>query len=285
MGRAYVTGLRLALRRWPVILLLYAVSLAGALSFTAVAWSWLALALHASLATRTLLTNLDMNAFIDLLAYHTESLRMLGVSGAELAAPFLLLGIWLDAVAVLNVAEDTPLGDCLRRGVELYPTYLQLWLFAGLLDACGIGLAYLVGHGLARWTAESANEFAFTRSLAAGATVGALLLLFTTTVHDHARIRCVATGAGAVRAFLWALVYVARREWRALPLTLLLLGSGALVWLAYQLLGHLIVTRSASGVTLSLLWGEVLLLARMLLRVWSFAAETTLQSLSEHLPD
>jgi hypothetical protein len=284
MGRAYVTGLGLALRRWSLILLLFAASVAGAVGFTVAAWYWLALAFHASLATRALLTNLDMNVFVDLFAHHEESLGMLGLNAVVLAVPCVLLGIWLDAVTVVNVSEDARLGDCLRRGFGLYPTYLQLWLFAAVLDVLALGAAYLVGHGLARWTAESANEFAFTRSVAAGAVVGALLLLFTTTVHDHARVRSVASGAGAVRAFVWALAYVGRREWQALPLAVLLLGSGAVAWLGYQLVAHLIATSSATGVTLSLLWGEVLLLCRMLLRVWSFAAETTLQGLSEHLP-
>ncbi len=77
MVSAFVQGLRTAVQRWPIVLLLFLASVASALSFTAAAWSWLSLALDSSVATRTLLTDLDVNVFIDLFVQHGESLRML----------------------------------------------------------------------------------------------------------------------------------------------------------------------------------------------------------------
>ena len=53
MGRAYIRGFALALRRWPMVLVLFLASLLAGLSFAAAAWSWLSLALGSSLATRT----------------------------------------------------------------------------------------------------------------------------------------------------------------------------------------------------------------------------------------
>jgi hypothetical protein len=64
-----------------------------------------------------------------------------------------------------------------------------------------------------------------------------------------------------------------------LPLALLLLCTSFVLWVVYQTVGMLVTTNSTHGIVLSLAWGEALLFARMLLRVWSFAAATELQSL------
>jgi hypothetical protein len=110
---------------------------------------------------------------------------------------------------------------------------------------------------------------------------GVAVVLFLATVHDHARIRIATKGVGPLRAFGWAVGFVGRREGQALPLVLLLLISSLMIWVVYRSVGLLIATDSASGVALSLLWGELLLLVRMFLRVWWFAAETYLQQAGE----
>lgn len=279
MGQAFRLGFLAALRRWPVVVVLLVANLAGGLCFTAASWSWLSAALDNSVASRTLLTDLDWNVFVDLVVHHAQSLRMLLAGGVLLALPAALLGIWLNAAAVVAVGEDGTLGDCLRRALTLYPTFFRLSVIANALSIVGVGAGVLLGRVLMRWTAESTSELTSYLAAGAGALVGALLLVFLVTVHDHARVRSTASGTGALRAYGWALRFVGRREWRALPLALLLLCIGFVVWGLYQTVGMLVATNSTHGVALSLLWGETLLLARMLLRVWSFAAVTELQSL------
>jgi len=279
MGQAFGLGLLTTLRRWPLVVVLFLANLVAGLCFTAVAWFWLSTSLDNSLATRTLLTDLDWNVFVDLVAHHGGSLRMLLVAGVSLALPALLLGVWLNATAVVAVGEDGSLGDCLRRGLTLWPTFLRLSLLANLPSAAGIGAAILVGRWVTRWTAESTSELTPYVLVGAGTVFAAALLVFLVTVHDHARVRSTAHRAGALSAYRWALLFVTRREWRALPLALLLLCTSFVLWVVYQSVGMLVTTSSTRGIVLSLAWGETLLFARMLLRVWSFAAATELQSL------
>ncbi|MFQ5668446.1 MAG: hypothetical protein ACE5I7_18735 [Candidatus Binatia bacterium] len=281
MGAAYVAGLWTALRRWALVLVLLLVNLLSGLGFTAVAWSWLSMALDSSLATRTLLADLDVNVFVDLFVHHGDSLRMLLVAAGVMAVFFILVGVWLNAVTVVAVGDDAGTGECMRRGFSLYPAYARLWLLATVMNAISVGVAFLIGRGLTRWLAESPSEMSFYWAVAAGAVAGAVLLLFFVTVHDHARIRSAATGAGAVRAYVWAIRFVGKREWRAVPLAAILTASGIAVWAVYQTVGMLVATDSSPGVVLSLAWGETFLLARTILRVWFFAAETELQNIAD----
>jgi hypothetical protein len=281
MGRAFGLGFRAALRRWPVVTILFVANVAAGFCFTAAAWSWLSTALDNSLASRTLLTDLDWNVFIDLAVHHGQSLQMLLVSGVMLALAAVLCGIWLNAVAVVAVGEDGTLGECMWRGLALYPKFFQLSVVSNILCAVAVGGCVLLGRLLTRWTAESTFERTGYLAVGAATVVGGLLLVFLVTVHDHARVRTTASGVGAFRAYLWALRFVGRREWRALPLALLLLSTGFVVWVVYQTVGMLVDTNSSQGVVLSLVWGESLLCARLLLRVWCFAAVTELQSLQQ----
>ncbi|HVO24146.1 MAG TPA: hypothetical protein VMW56_11010 [Candidatus Margulisiibacteriota bacterium] len=279
MGRALGLGFLAALRRWPVVIVLFVANLAAGFCFTAAAWSWLSVSLDNSLASRTLLTDLDWNVFVDLLVHHGQSLRMLLLGGLLLALPAGLLGIWLNATAVVAVGEDGTLGECMRRGLALYARFFQLSVLSNTLCAAGIAGGLSLGWRLARWTAESPSEITVYCAIGALSLVAGLLLLFLVTVHDHARVRTTASGVGALRAYLWAVRFVARREWRALPLAFLLLSLGFVLWVVYQTVGMLVATTTGRGVALSLMWGQSLLCARMLLRVWCFAAVTELQSL------
>lgn len=281
MGAAYVAGFAAAYRRWPIVLLLFAGSLLAGLSFSAATWSWLSMALGKSLATRSLLTDLNVQVFIDLFAHHSESLNVLLLTGLGLALISALVGIWLNAVAIAAVADDGSTSQCLGRGWRLYPTYLGLWALT-YLCLLALGLAVLIGaRALTRWTAESTSEMTFYWIAGGGLLVAAIVWLVLSAVHDHARIRTLATGAGAPRAFAWALMFVLRRESRAVLLSTILLASSIAFWVLYQGVAALISTNSALGVTLSLLEGEVLLLGRMFLRVWWFAAAADLQLGSE----
>jgi len=278
MTRAYAAGLRIALRRWPVALVLFAANLLPGLAFTAASWSWLDTALDNSLATRSLLTDLNMNVFVDLVAHHAESLQMLVVSGVLLGIVTVLAWVWLNAVAIVAVAEDGPLSAWTRRAWIVFPRFVQLWLLAMVVDAASVFVAFLVGRGLAHWTAESSSEMTFYWVVGASAIFGGTLVLFFGTVHDHARIHSAATERGALHAYGWALGFVGRRQWRALPLAMMVIAAGGGAWLVYQTVGMLIPATSGLGVVVSIVWGETFLLMRMLLRLWNFAAATELQS-------
>jgi len=281
MRTACLAGWRIALRRWPVMLALFGSNLVAGLIFAGIAAAWLSSALDASLATRTLLTDLDMNVFVDLLANHGDTLQLLLVGGGFLAVVLALVGVGLNALAVVAVNEDGSLRDCVRRSVDVYSRYVLLAALTAVVYVVGIlGVSWL-GRALTHWTADSSSEMLIYWLLGAAAAGAALGGLFCTTVHDHARIHCVATGSGALRSYWWALAYVAGREWRAFPLTLVLGSLGLTGWAGYQSVGMLIHTHDTFGLTLSLVWGELFLLGRMLLRVWTFAAESELQMLSE----
>lgn len=281
MRRAYCSGLAVALRCWPIVLVLFLASLASALAFGAAAWSWLSLSLDKSLATRSLLSNLSAQVFIDLFIHHRESFLMLVAAGVVMAAGFVLLGAWLNAIAVAAVGAEGSLSACVARGYRTYPTYLGLTAVVSFLHLAVIAASLLLGRGLMRWTAESAAEMTPYGMAALSAAFGCLGVLLFTTVHDHARIRATNTGAGVWRALGWAFAFVLRRERRALPLAAALFASGLLPWLVYQGVAALIPTPSAFGVGLSLLWGQILLLVRMFVRVWWFAAGTRLQRAAE----
>ena len=278
MGALYMTALRNAARRWCVVLTLFAGHAAAGLGFAAVSWWWLALALDKSLATRTLLTDLDANVFIDLVFHHGESLQMLGLAATLAAVGFVIIGIWLNAAASIAVATEEPTAECVRRGQTLLGTHLRLWVVAMMVNAVCVGAGLVVAHGLARWTAESAGEMTYYWALGAGSAVAAVSLCCFTTVHDHARVRTVVAAAGALTAYAWAITFVFRSERRAVPLALRLFATAFIAWVVYQCVGMLIVTHSAVGVSLSLLWGEMLLFARLLLRVGCFAAAAELQT-------
>ncbi len=276
---AYLLGLRVGLRRWPVVLVLFIASAAAAMSAGAASWLWLRIAFDKSLVTRTLLTDLDMNVFVDLFAHHSGSFQMWLLAVAIAMLIFVVLGVWLNAAAVASVGEDIPVRECLRRGLKVYPTYFRLWVLVTLFNAAVVVAIVFVVHRLTRATAESPSEMAIYWLAAGGLLAGALWLLFSTTVHDHARIRSTVSGTGATRSLLWAVGFVARREPRALALAALLLGSTIAAWVVYQTVGMLITATSVPGVVLSLVWGQVLMLLRMLLRVWSLAAAMQLQHL------
>ncbi len=271
-------GLRVALQRWPAVLLLFVVNLAYGLIFTAASWSWLSLALGTSLATRTLHADLDANVFVDLFLHHGESLQLLLVSGGILAAMFALLGVWLNATAVAAVVEDGTLGRWMSRGAQLYGRFLRLWMLTGMLCVASAGATFFLARWLVRLSADSPVESTFYWVSAGGAALGAGLLLFWSTVHDHARIRVAATGAGAAPAYAWAVRFAVARERRAVPLAALWLAGGGVLWAIYQTVGMLIATTSGPELAVSLIWGEMLLVARMLLRVGLFAAENDLQA-------
>jgi hypothetical protein len=281
MGALYLSGLRGAAHRWAVVLSLFLMSIGFALAFGGLAWFWLSLAFDGSLATRTLLRDLDPNVFVDLVMHHGDSLQMLLAAGVLLLGAAGFVWVWLHAVAVVAVVETGDWGMCTRRAIEVYPAFVRLWLLASAATGATVLLLVVLGRLALRWTAESQVEMTAYWILLALLAGGGLALLFLSTVHDHARIHAAATGAGALRGYLWAIGFVGYRSRLALPLAALLTATVLVVMLVYSGIGALIPKTSVPGVVLSLVWGELMLLSRSFTRVWFFAAEAELQSASD----
>lgn len=278
MGRSYRNGLRLALVHWRVVALVFVVSLTGACVFMAAAWAWLAAALDSSLATRTLSTSLDVDVFVDLVRHHGDSLRLLALVAVLLGIGASLVWIGVNGIVLAMVGgRREALADAGRAGLEKYPAFFKLWLAAMTAHAAIAGGAYFVGRLLIERATAAASELTELAIVAAIAVVAACLLLIIATIHDHARIRCLETGDAAGRCGLWACGYIVC-EWRAVALTLLLVGTTAAGWGLYQSSGRFVAADSGLGLTLSLVWAQLFMLFRALIRVWGFAAATDLQS-------
>jgi len=261
--------------------MLFATGVVAAAAFGAAAWCWLSVALDRSLATRTLLSDLDAQIFVDLVAHHREGLVLLLLTGVVIAGCGWLLGVWLNAVAVAAVARDTPWWESPLAGCRAFPTFLCLCALINLFQAGALAGLFVTGHALTRWIGERATEITFYWLSGTAALLGGLAVFFLATVHDHARVRAARTGAGALSALRWAFQYVGRQDGRALLLAVVLLATSLLIWLLYQTVGGVIRTDTAFGVTLSLVWGEALLLSRAFLRVWWFASADHIQSAAE----
>lgn len=283
MGRAYRKALTAALSHWRLVLFVFVVSLLGGLTFMGAAWLWLAEVLDASLATRTLATGLDVNVFIDIVAHHGSALRLGAGTAILLTGGGLLLWTWINLLIVTAVTTKShSLGDALRRGAGKYRSFLALGLLSGLCNAVAIAAVY-AGWSIADgWAAPRADEITRYGVLAGGGLAVALALLLITTVHDHARVRCLDTMDGAGRSFIWAWGYVLR-EPRALVLATLLLATTGAIWLPYQVTAQLMPTTATLGLTISLVWAQMFMMIRVLVRVWAFAAAAVLQESTEEI--
>jgi hypothetical protein len=281
MRRAYRNGLLVALHRWPLAGVLFLFSLFGAGAFMGCAWIGLAVVLDASLATRTLLTSLDIDVFIDIFIHHRSELVALAVTGIVLAVGLSLLWIWVNAaVASAVTTERRPLATSFVGGAARYWTFLIMWLLAMTAHVVVVIVSYVGWRLIGFSTAESTNEMTPYWAMAACIIGAAPVLLLVTTIHDHARIRCVETADGAGRCMAWAVAYVLRQP-RAVGLTVLLVVTLGVAWMPYQAVSELIPATSALGVAASLIWAEMFMALRALLRVWAFAAVAALQSGSE----
>lgn len=281
MGRALISGLVGAVRRWRIVLLLWGVGVLFGLAFSLAAGRWLEVALDASVASRTLLKDLNANVFVDLWMHHRESLSMLVVAALVMIVVQLAFSIWLNG-GVAGTAYDArsavTLSEFWRRGLRLYPVFARLWLLA--MTVTVVVLAGVAGGMvlLTRWLSESPSEMTYSYVLGAGGLLAALGLLLVVAVHDHARLYAARQDVGAARSYLWALWFVLRGDLRAPWLALALLTIGVVFWLVYQGMATFLPVTSGGGVVASILWGEVLLQGRALLRVVAFVAQAELQA-------
>ena len=88
---------------WPLAVVFWLINALFGVLFALAAGYWLRMRLDGSLATRTLLENLDANVLVDLYLHHGEGLRMLLVVAALLARCTPLLWWWLHAVIILGL--------------------------------------------------------------------------------------------------------------------------------------------------------------------------------------
>src|SRR5512140_2206328 len=126
MKSSYLSGFRTARRRWPLAAILFSASYVFGFGFSAGTWTWLASALDKSLATRTLLTDLDMNIFVDLFAHHGDSLWMLLLGGGSLAVVAWFLAVWVNALTIVAVGEELALSAAAHRALDVYARFLRL---------------------------------------------------------------------------------------------------------------------------------------------------------------
>jgi hypothetical protein len=243
----------------------------------ACSWIWLAGALDSSLATRTLLTSLDADVLIDLATHHGDSLSMLLLSAAILAFAGSMLWIWVNgAVLAAVIGSHESMSAACRAGAVEYFQLLKLWIAAATSYVL-IGIAVIFAERrLTRWAADSPDEMTRYWILAGCILVGGAAVALISTIHDHARIRCLASGESGGRAGLWACAYVAG-ERRTVTLTLALAFTSLMIWIVYQAGATLVTANSEVGLTVSLVLAQAFMAARALVRVWAFAAASDLQ--------
>ena len=277
MWDAYVAGGRAAGRCVGLIVVLYIIGAAVVAVFGTAVWLTVEHMLDGALATRTLLTDLDANVFLDLIVHKSDSLRGLGLAGLVVAGGALILYVWLNAALIVAVAGAVNVRTSLRRGWGLFPTFVSLWGLALAAVTVLLGLDWLTVRLVTQWAAARGTGPPPLLVAAVGGAAAVLGLLVLVAAHDHARIRAAATGGGAIRAWAWGWRFVWQRRTEALPLVGLLALTAAAVWAVFGGLQWSVVPTTATRVTLVLIAAQLAALARLVMRAWWFGAETALQ--------
>jgi hypothetical protein len=275
--RIYGYGFRRSLAAWPVTGLLFGANLLPGVVFAVAAWVWLGTALDDSLATSTLASRLDANVLVDLVFHHRDGMRMLGVVGAVLLAGAAAAWIGLNAVAVAAVArEGVSLRTAWSAGSARTPSFALLWATAMLCIGIAGGGSFVAANLWWDHTAERPTVFNLYGPIGMAAIFMLGAVLVVTTIHDHARVRCIDSGDGAIRSWVWSCFHLVRDP-RTIVLTALFaltIGAG---WAMQQAAGRAIAIASPSGLAWSLAIAEIFMLFRSAVRVWAFAAATELQ--------
>lgn len=281
MRDAFTAGFADALHRSPLVVMLWQVNLLFGSVFAGLGAIALAVTLDGSSYTRSLLYDLDATALFALWTHHTPTVKLLGAAAVTLLVLYLAAWVPLYGAVVASVCgnEDLGIRDALRAGAGVTALFLRIGLLAAALFVVlvgGVSLATVVGMRAAR-LAVSPGLYEVTALL--GIAIAAVAWVFCAAVHDHARLRAFASGAGAVTSYVWALRFVLRGGRRAYPLALALAVTGLLLAAFYQVVASQIAADWMTGVVLSILWGQAMLLARALIRVWVFAAGARLQEI------
>lgn len=280
MFEALFRGCVRAAQLWPFVTVLWLVNvLFGVLFFLAASY-WLALALDHSLATRTLLRDLDPNVLVDLYRHHGESFHLLLVSALLLAIGYLLLWFWLHGTVIFAVRAEKGMVSRAAWRSGLHTTAAIAWLFVFAALVMALFTASVVGAawGLWRWTIASPQALLTYQIVGAAACVWAAGAVLLTAIHDHARIRVCVTGEGAWTAYRWAWGFVLHGGERAFLLASSLQLVALSFWVTHQSIGIAFPVSALVGVVGALVWGQMLLFVRMWIRVWFFAAQSELQA-------
>lgn len=269
----------MAIRCWLLAVLLWLLNLAFGAAFAGATGYWLQHVLAGSLATRTLLYDLDPNIFVDLYRRHDSGFAMLLGVACFMGAAYVGLWCWLHGIVIFTTCSKrrVRLTDTLLPAFGVFPRMLRLllvaaWALALLSVVCG-GLAFLVSQAAERCSVGIPREWA----AALAGVVWLVGYIFLVAVHDHARIRLCAQGEGAIEAYRWAFGFVTHGGERAFLLAVCLQVTAFMVWAAFQAVGMWMHPHAELGTVGVLLWAELVLLARMLVRLWFFAAQGDLQ--------
>lgn len=282
MRQALRAGFTDAVDRSPIVIVLWQVNLLFGTIFAGLAATALAVSLDGSWYTRSLLYDLDATAFFALFTHHLATFKLLGATAVTLAVLYLAAWVPLYGAVVAAVCGDGDLGvrDALRAGAGVTPVFLRIGtiaLIVFIVAIGGVGVATAAGMRLAR---AATAPGAYEAIAVAGLLVIVFVWIFCTAVHDHARIRCFVEGEGAIESYAWALSFVCRGRRRAYILALLLAAAGLVLTIFYQLVASRISADWMTGVVVSIVFGQAMLLARALVRVWWFAAEARLQGVA-----
>jgi len=256
------------------------VNVAFGAAFLVISGYWLDRVLDGALATRTLLYDLDPNVLVDLYYRHDSGFEMLVVIACLMAVAYLLLWCWLHGAVIFKTHKDgrMDLAHAFVRAVETTPRMAVLLLISSV--ALLLFTAVVAG---AAWWAFSASVARPSEMLwywigAAAASLWVVGAVFLVAIHDHARIQVCVGGKGPAEAYWWAVRFVTRGGERAFLLAVLLNLTALLVWVVCESVNLGIRAGAGLGMTALIVWGEVFLYARMMVRVWFFGAQADLQS-------
>lgn len=279
MLEALFRGCVRAVLLWPFVTVLWLINAVFGVLFFLAAGYWLSLALEDSLATRTLLRDLDPNVLVDLYRHHGESFQLLLVTAVLLAIGYVLLWFWLHGTVIFAVRAEKGMVSRAAWRSGLHTTAAMAWLFVLAAFVLALFSASIAAAAWAvwRWTIASPAPL-LTYYILGGAAflwVGGAVLL--TAVHDHARIRVCITGEGVLTAYRWAWSFVLRGGERAFLVAGALQLIAVSFWVTYQSIGMAFPVGALVGVAGALVWGQLFLFVRMWIRVWFFASQSELQ--------
>ncbi|MBI3782514.1 MAG: hypothetical protein HY270_03835 [Deltaproteobacteria bacterium] len=277
MESVYRTGGVIARQCMSVTLALFAANLAAGGVFMALGWAWLATNLDGSLASRTLLTDLDMNVFVDLVRHEHAGSGLVLSQGIVLLTVALGFWTWLNGMAAASVSTRTPLRQSCNASLQLYPRLLFLGVVILVSQVVAAAAVFLTAHELTALTIGFATEMSSSGIWVVCLLLGGSVAFLISAIHDHARLHCLATDSTAWRSVTWATRFLLRRAPRALRANLTIGAVAVSTWVIYQSVATMIPGDRMPGVVCLLIWGQAYLMTRMFLRVWLFATESTLQ--------
>ncbi len=265
IGRVLRNGWSLLRTRLLLGGILYAASAALAFLFGSLAWSWLERSLDSSLPSRTLLTDLDANVVVDLLVHHGESLRMLLGQGILVLIAGLLISVWTQAAVAISFTSDATVGESLRLARSRLGTFGLLWLLNVSVTALALAALGLILYLATKTSLVLFNERIGNLLWGTALLLGGCLVLVSSAIHEQARIHSAATDREAVQAWNWALRFTTVKTPLPMLIALGAMGVQALSYGIYWAGSELFVVTNSTTLGLSLIWGQLWLMVRIVL--------------------